>query len=155
MVVYRSNVAAILENLRGEIFVGERYEVPGSWQFPQGGVDSGEKLRAALRRELKEEIGVKRKHVEILEFRDGYRYKFPKGKVKWGKFRGQKQRYYRCLFTGSDKHINIQTEHPEFMAWKWIRPEEFQLGWLPGFKKDVYVAVFRDFFGLDLSGGKR
>ena len=150
MILYRPNVAAILQNFRGQVFVGERYEMPGSWQFPQGGVDPGEKLKAALRREVKEEIGLGRKRYKILEKRSGYRYIFPDGKKKWGKYRGQEQTYYRCEFTGKDKHIDLDTKHPEFEDWKWIEPGEFRLDWLPRFKRDVYRAVFRHFFGVKL-----
>ena len=30
------------------------------------------------------------------------------------------------------------------------QPEEFDLEWLPGFKRDVYRQVMRDFFGVVL-----
>jgi hypothetical protein len=40
----------------------------------------------------------------------------------------------------------VAQEHPEFRAWKWIKPAEFQLAWLPEMKREVYCQVFRDFF---------
>src|SRR5438067_8221410 len=55
---YRLNVAAILQNREGKILVCERADATGAWQFPQGGVDEGETLEAALARELVEEIGL-------------------------------------------------------------------------------------------------
>jgi putative (di)nucleoside polyphosphate hydrolase len=35
-IVYRPNVAAILQRENGDIFVAERINIPGAWQFPQG-----------------------------------------------------------------------------------------------------------------------
>jgi putative (di)nucleoside polyphosphate hydrolase len=44
--------------------IGERVGKPGSWQTPQGGVDGGETVREAAKRELYEEVGLQYgKHV--------------------------------------------------------------------------------------------
>ena len=75
---YRPNVAAILLRADHKILVAERINVENSWQFPQGGVDDGEDLIAAIRREVEEELGLASKYYEIAECRTGYRYKFPK-----------------------------------------------------------------------------
>jgi 8-oxo-dGTP pyrophosphatase MutT (NUDIX family) len=40
-IVYRPNVAAILQRENGDIFVAERINIKGAWQFPQGGIDEG------------------------------------------------------------------------------------------------------------------
>ena len=57
-IVYRPNVAAILQRENGDIFVAERINIKGAWQVPQGGIDSGEDAETALFRELQEEIGL-------------------------------------------------------------------------------------------------
>ena len=49
---YRPNVAAIMQRTDGKILVAERADVQDAWQFPQGGVDPGEDLLAALYREV-------------------------------------------------------------------------------------------------------
>ncbi len=54
--VYRPNIAFILENPVGQVLIGERRDIPGSWQFPQGGVAETESLEEALHREVEEEI---------------------------------------------------------------------------------------------------
>ena len=148
--LYRPNGAAILERETGEIFVAERLNVKGAWQFPQGGVDSGEDLLAAFYRELEEEIGVKPQHVEIIETRSGYRYAFPKGRLKYGVYGGQEQTYYRCRFLGSDSDIRLDAHNQEFGRWRWIQPALFQLSWVPKFKREVYRQVFHDFYRIDL-----
>ena len=54
---YRKNVALILERRSGKILICQRSDCENSWQFPQGGVDEGEKHEEALKREVKEELG--------------------------------------------------------------------------------------------------
>ena len=149
-ILYRPNVAAILRNPKQEIFVAERLNVSGAWQFPQGGVDEGETPDQALLRELEEEIGVKPELVRILDYRGGYRYSFSKGRLKYGLYGGQEQTYYLCDFLGTDTDIRLDATHQEFSTYKWIKPEEFSLEWVPRFKRQVYSAVFKDFFEIEL-----
>lgn len=149
--LYRPNVAAILERQNGDIFVAERVNVKGAWQFPQGGVDSGESFDIALYRELEEEIGVKPEHIEVLETRSGYRYAFAKGRLKYGVYGGQEQTYYRCRFLGKDTDIRLDAHNQEFSRWRWIPPALFQLSWVPKFKREVYRQVFHDFYQMDLA----
>ncbi len=149
-IVYRPNVAAILTDSQDRIFIAERVNIPGAWQFPQGGIDDGEDATTAMFRELAEEIGVRREQAEILEQRGGYRYAFPKPRLKYGIYGGQEQTYFRMRFLGRDEDINLDATHREFAQWRWIRPEEFGMQWVPAFKRGVYRQVFLDFFGLAL-----
>ena len=66
MATYRPNAAAILRRPDGKILVGERINFKHAWQFPQGGVDKGEDLIAAMFREVEEEIGVTRDLLKIV-----------------------------------------------------------------------------------------
>ena len=118
----------------------------GAWQFPQGAVDAGETPEQALVRELWEEISVDPGDFQVNTKRDGYRYLFPDGKKRGHD--GKDQTYFLCDFLGDDSKINVQTEHPEFRAWKWIAPSEFRREWLPAMKLEVYSSVFQDFFGI-------
>lgn len=145
---YRPNVAAILQREDGKIFVAERVDYRGSWQFPQGGVDDGEDLIAALYREVEEEIGVSPKSYEIAECRTGYRYKFPGGHLKKGLFCGQEQTYFLCRYLGDSDDINLEHHTREFSDYKWIKPEKFKLKWVPKFKRRVFRKVMIDFFDI-------
>jgi 8-oxo-dGTP diphosphatase len=54
--------AGVLANARGEILVARRFDHAhqgGLWEFPGGKVEAGEAIRAALARELEEEIGIR------------------------------------------------------------------------------------------------
>lgn len=146
---FRANVAGILRDGQGQILICERLGVAGAWQFPQGGIDAGESPEQALVRELWEEIGVRPEHFRIVSSRGPYRYLYGNGRIKKG-FHGKEQLYFLCEFTGDDTAIDVETEHPEFQAFRWLNPEDFRLDWLPEMKREVYAAVFRDFFGLSL-----
>ncbi|MEZ5384580.1 MAG: RNA pyrophosphohydrolase [Prosthecobacter sp.] len=148
-IVYRPNVAAILQRENGDIFVAERLNIRGAWQFPQGGIDEGEDAETAMFREVEEEIGIKRELLTILQRREGYRYAFPKMRLKYGIYGGQEQIYFLCRFLGEDKDFNLDATHREFAGFKWIKPSEFQMDWLPRFKQAVYRQVMLDFFGVE------
>ena len=143
---YQQNVAGILRNRDGKILICERATIRGAWQFPQGGVDAGETPEQALVRELGEEISLAPGDFKIVSKRDGYRYLFPSGKKRGHD--GKDQTYFLCEFLAGDSKISVETEHPEFRAWKWIAPSEFRKAWLPEMKAEVYAAVFQDFFGI-------
>lgn len=154
MVKYRPNVAALIINEDGNLLICERYNIPGAWQFPQGGVDHEETIQEGLFREVSEEIGLLPEHYEILERREGYRYLYPPKvrarKVKKHGNHGQVQTYFLCKLKTGAPPINVHQSPPEFGAYRWILPEEFDLDWVPKFKRDVYREVMKDFFGVIL-----
>lgn len=154
MVRFRPNVAALMVRPQGQLLICERTTVPGAWQFPQGGVDAGESLEEALYREVREEVGLLPKHYEIVDIRDGYRYLYPEEvrgkKIRKHGFHGQAQTYYLCRLHPGAPAINVHQKPPEFRAYRWIEPEEFDLDWLPVFKREVYRQVMHDFFGVVL-----
>jgi putative (di)nucleoside polyphosphate hydrolase len=151
---YRSNVAALIVRSDGSLLICERWTIPGAWQFPQGGVDAGETLEEALFREVKEEIGIGPKHYKILEKRAGYRYLYPeavqKKKLQKHGNQGQEQTYFLCKLADNAPQVDVNQKPREFRAYRWIDPEEFDLDWLPKFKRDVYRQVMADFFELAL-----
>jgi putative (di)nucleoside polyphosphate hydrolase len=149
-ILYRPNVAAILRRADGKILVAERVNSPSSWQFPQGGVDSGETLQQALYREVNEEVGVSPEMITVIEEHGGYSYAFTRGRLKYGIYGGQIQTYFLCNFSGTDSDIRLDMHHREFARHMWIFPEEFRIIWVPKFKRGVYVGVFKDFFAIDL-----
>ena len=147
--VYRQNVAAILQNSAGLVLLGERSDYPGSWQFPQGGLDPGETAEAGLRRELTEEISLAPTDYTILDRRGPYRYLFPAGITKKG-CHGQEQHYFLLRLIAPETAVNVATAAPEFRRVRWIEPAAFRLASLPPMKHEVYRQVFHDFFGLVL-----
>jgi putative (di)nucleoside polyphosphate hydrolase len=146
---YRFNVAAILKRADGKVLVGERSNVAGAWQFPQGGVKKYETGLKALSRELLEELSLGSAYYRIIDSKGPYRYLFPPGRTKEG-FDGQEQTYFLVEFIGTDSNIDVTTDEPEFVRFRWVKPSEFQIDWVPKFKREVYRKVFWDFFGVVL-----
>ena len=144
---YRPNVGAIIKRADGKILIGERSDVPGAWQFPQGGVKKSETALEALTRELQEEVSLEPAHFRVIKSNGPYRYLFRPGRTKEG-FDGQEQIYFLVELTGPDSSIEVATEQPEFSRIRWIEPSEFKTDWVPAFKRDVYRQVFADFFGI-------
>jgi len=145
--VYRLNAAGILQRTDGRILICERLNDPGAWQFAQGGVNPGETMEQALAREMEEELSLLPEDYLVITHKGPYRYLFDKRKKKKG-FDGQQQTYFLTLMTCPETKINVITPHQEFRRARWIQPSEFDIAWLPDFKREVYRAVLRDFFGV-------
>jgi putative (di)nucleoside polyphosphate hydrolase len=141
----------MMVNAEGRVFVGQRIDSKEGdrWQMPQGGVDPGEDLVAAMLREVEEETGARAEHLEVVgELGRELYYELPpelKGKLWGGKYVGQRQTWFLVRFTGTDDDIDLAAHHdPEFCAWKWVAPDELAELIVP-FKRDVYQAVVEGF----------
>jgi putative (di)nucleoside polyphosphate hydrolase len=141
----------MLVNRDGKAFVGNRIDnrESGFWQMPQGGVDEGEDLDAAMLRELAEEVGARPEHLEIVARLPGELfYDLPpelQGRMWGGRYCGQRQTWYLVRFTGADSDIDLDAhEHPEFCEWKWVDPEQLPVLLVP-FKREVYASVVEGF----------
>ena len=142
----RLGVGIVLLNDNNEVFVGKRIDNPKDfWQMPQGGVDKNENFLSAAKRELEEETSIK--NVKLIKEIEGWlTYDLPEnllGKIWKGKYRGQKQKWFIMKFLGNDNKININTEKPEFLSWKWINPTK-----LPevavNFKINIYKKISKE-----------
>ena len=139
----RIGVGAIVLNEKNQVFVGKRKDNPvDKWQMPQGGVNEGEDLTSAMKRELNEETGIQ--NIKILNEIDGwFEYELPNyllGKIWRGKFRGQKQKWFIVKFLGNDEEINLEKDKPEFIEWKWLDIESLP-NVIVDFKKKVYEKL--------------
>ena len=84
------------------------------------------------------------KNVELIKELDGMTtYELPDhllGIIWKGKFKGQKQKWFLMRFLGEDKDINIKTNKPEFLEWKWTDIDQLTEE-VVDFKLDVYKEV--------------
>ena len=139
----RSGVGIVVLNKENMVFVARRIDNSKNfWQMPQGGINKDEDYLAAAYRELEEETSIKK--VKLIDELDGFiTYNLPDhllGIIWKGKFKGQKQKWFLMRYLGEDKEINIRTENPEFLDWKWVNLDEIT-ELVVDFKLHVYKEV--------------
>ena len=147
----RTGVGIIVINKENKLFVAKRIDNPKNfWQMPQGGVDEGEDLLKAAYRELEEETSIK--SVELIKELEGTTtYELPDhllGIIWKGRYKGQTQKWFLMRFIGDEKEINIKTQNPEFLDWKWIDLDlitevvvDFKLNVYKELKEKIYKII--------------
>ena len=149
---YRKGVGLMILNAHGQVWVGQRRDTgkliggAEAWQMPQGGIDGTETPWQAALREMKEEIGTVNVRL-IAESRGWISYDFPEElhTTLWGgRFFGQTQKWFLVEFLGRDSEININTRHPEFIAWRWVDPHRLP-DLIVAFKQDLYRKILEEF----------
>jgi len=144
---YRPNVGIVILNDDNKVLWAKRV-AEDAWQFPQGGINEGESLEAAMYRELMEEVGLSSDHVEIIgKTKNWLRYDVPS---QWLRrdgnthYKGQKQIWFLLKFIGKDSDVLLtNSEKPEFDLWRW---DDF---WSPleqviDFKREVYKKALNE-----------
>lgn len=121
---FRANVGIVISRDDGQVFLGGRVGQRG-WQFPQGGIMSGESAEQALFRELHEEVGLTDKDVSILGCTQGWlRYQLPKKYQRSQSLPlcvGQKQKWYLLRLAKTSTRLYFDsTAKPEFDRWRWV-----------------------------------
>jgi len=147
---FRANVGIVLMH-REQVFLGRRSGGRG-WQFPQGGVRSGEELEQALYRELEEEIGVGKAAVDLVGHTERWlRYRLPARYLRRNQHPlciGQKQRWFLLRLRSDDVAFDFgRTPQPEFDHWRWVSYWE-PVKEVIYFKRPVYARALTELAGL-------
>lgn len=121
---FRPNVGIILANGAGRVFWARRVG-QDAWQFPQGGIRRHESPEQALFRELYEEVGLGREHVQVIGCTRGWlRYRLPERFIRRQRRPlcvGQKQRWFVLRFLGEEGDFCFtRGDRPEFDHWRWV-----------------------------------
>lgn len=145
---FRSNVAMVISNGRGQVFWAKRMG-QRAWQFPQGGIDQGESAQDAMYRELYEEVGLEAEDVKIIQQSKRWlRYHIPEKMQRKHSFPrciGQKQRWFFLQLIGDQKKINFNaTGNPEFDGWEWVN-YWYPVSQVVSFKQNVYRQALAEF----------
>lgn len=135
---FRANVVAIVVNDNGRVLAFERSDIPGQWQLPQGGIDRGEVPVEAAWRELEEETGLGREHVDLVdEFPEWTAYEWPTGARKNGRM-GQVQRWF--TFRVKQDDVEPEPDGVEFSNWKWAK-KDWLVDQVVEFRRPTYQRV--------------
>lgn len=141
---YRPNVGIILMHADGRVFWARRTQRDG-WQFPQGGMHTDETPLEAMYRELEEETGLLKEHVQVLAETPGWlRYRLPRRFLRRNQRPlciGQKQVWFLLQLTADERHVQLdRNDRPEFDHWQWV-DFWYPLEHVVEFKREVYVRA--------------
>ncbi len=104
----------------------DRGVFPGQWSLPGGGVEEGERIEEALRREVHEELGLEVDDVEQLFFRDLVHTKLRDG---------ASELIYMVFLVFSCRAMKPEVKlSEEFDAYAWVAPSE-----LPRYVHDAFT----------------
>lgn len=145
---FRRNAGIVVFRADKKVLLCQRNDMENSWQFPQGGIEDGESPEQAAERELQEETSLKGlKRISTLT--QPARYRFPEKVMASLQKRGitnagQDMFWSLFYFCGRDEDICLNTETPEFKAFKWGTLEE-AYALAVDFKKPAYAVVLKAF----------
>lgn len=139
----RKNVAMVIINNDGLVLAGERSDIKGAWQLPQGGIDGSETPQEAMYRELFEETGYLESDVQLLKTAGPVSYAFPENTQTRLNCGGQEQIYFLLKLLNTDK---LPCTGPEFSDFKWDTKENI-LNNIVEFKRNCYKSAFKELFG--------
>ena len=144
---YRRNVGMVIFNSKGEVLVGERVNFPGSWQFPQGGIDDDDKdCEAAVIRELYEETGIRDGEI-IFKLDEWIYYDFPaevRATKRFENYKGQKQKWFLIHWDKPASECSLDHHETEFKEVRFI-PLDQCLETVVSFKRKVYENLIENF----------
>jgi putative (di)nucleoside polyphosphate hydrolase len=145
---FRPNVGIVLANDAGQVLWARRVGGGDAWQFPQGGIRSGESAEEALYRELREEVGLAPEAVELLGTTRGWlRYRLPRRFMRKGQSPvciGQKQKWFLLRMLADDTAVRLDlNEKPEFDHWRWVS-YWYPLNQVISFKREVYRRAMKE-----------
>lgn len=122
--LYRKNISLITRKGSQFLLVNLTVWPPDYWKFPQGGVNPGESLEAAARREFQEELGTDTIRITA-KSEVTRRYKWVKPILIDGiEYIGQNQTFFIADFLGTDKDILLRND--EIRQFRWARIQSLE-----------------------------
>jgi putative (di)nucleoside polyphosphate hydrolase len=139
---FRAGAGAVIVNRRGLVLAFERANVRGAWQFPQGGLDLGETPVQAMFREVREETGLTRRHLRLLDRHPTLLvYELPRRSRSKKTGMGQVQYWFYLAWKG-DPDTVPEPPADEFRAAAWMTAAQVIRRAVP-FRRPVYRALAR------------
>jgi putative (di)nucleoside polyphosphate hydrolase len=142
---FRAGVVAVVERSDGWLLVFERSDHLGQWQFPQGGMESGETPVDAVWRELHEETGLDDSQVTLVrEHPEWTVYEYPESPERSPTTSGRLDRLGAAhrwfFFRVNDDATTPIPDGSEFVSWAWW-PVDQILSSVAEFRQPSYRSV--------------
>jgi N-acetylglucosaminyldiphosphoundecaprenol N-acetyl-beta-D-mannosaminyltransferase len=120
----RKNVLGVVVNREGKYLVQKNSRLKNHWQFPQGGIDEGEKPEEAVIREISEEDGIPESLLRVIKKLPAtHKYTWlPHYQLIRG-YSGQEQLAFLVEFKGENKDVDYKSSD-EVEEVKWIDKKE-------------------------------
>ena len=135
---FRAGVILVVRRSDGHVLAFERADLTGEWQLPQGGIESGETPEQAAWRELREETGLTKRDVTLVEQRPDWTvYEWPLD-MRSSQRMGQAHRWF--FFEATRADLRPQPDGREFSNWQWVTTDEL-IDRVVGFRKGPYRQV--------------
>ena len=135
---FRAGVVAVVRRPDGHVMAFERVDAPGAWQLPQGGIESGETPEKAAWRELREETGLTKRDVRLVEQPPHWTiYEWP-AEMRTTERIGQAHRWF--FFEPLDDSIEPEPDGSEFAAWRWMSAPDL-IECVVEFRRGPYAQV--------------
>jgi putative (di)nucleoside polyphosphate hydrolase len=137
---FRAGAGAVIADERGRVLALERTDTPGSWQFPQGGLEKDEEPLAAAYREIEEETNLPRRSLKLVSaYPDLLVYQLPKRARSKKTGLGQVQ-YWFFFRLRNPAHKEKVRPMAEFMSAEW-RPIDRVVSEAITFRKPIYQKL--------------
>lgn len=119
--MYRKGVSALITNSKDEFLIVNLNSFEEQFfAIPGGGVEEGESLEEAAYREIKEELGINAKSLELIGKGEApLQFTFKTPKIREGvEILGSERHFFGFKFTGDDDEIKLQED--EVRAYRWV-----------------------------------
>lgn len=117
---FRRNVVGFIQDRSHShaLLVSPWWAQDKRWQFPQGGIDSGESAQAAVLREMGEELGTSAFKI-LTHIPNVHVYEWPTWYTFVKGYKGQNQDLFVLEFIGKDEDIDL-AKAAELHEWRWV-----------------------------------